>query len=73
MGGLVECVGTCGGQLGYAVVVGLVGHVVSGLLVVVEVIGCTPPGNDPDTGGCYTKIKVNEKSNSMNLFTVGAA
>lgn len=51
-GGLVECVGIGGGQLGYAVVVGRVGQVVGGLLVVV-VIGCTPGGSDPDTGGCY--------------------
>ncbi len=53
-GGRVECVGTGGGQFGYAVVVGgRVGQVVSGLLVVVVVeTGCTPAGNDPDTGGC---------------------
>lgn len=49
-GGLVGCVGTCGGQLGK--VGGLVGQVVVGLCVVV-VIGCTPPGSDPDTEGCY--------------------
>lgn len=50
------------------------GHVVSGLFVVV-VIGCTPTGKDPDTGGCYCDIRDNDKSISIefNGTTVGAA
>lgn len=61
--------------MGYVVVVGLVGHVVVGLLVVV-VIGCTPGGKDPDTGGCYSdlrKRKLKIKFDGLNFFTVGAA